>query len=267
MKYLQEKLSICLLIYLIYGFNFSFGQKEDTIYVVGRVRDKSTKQTLPYATASLYLRQDNEELIEIDRFQTDASGTYKFYLSFDKKYLVVGNFVEDNLYLYCSSIGHSPSIQYLTNDIPVSTHELWHETEKGLIVELERNIYLELACNYSGGPFLIKPLYFEEKGSEILTDNENELYRWVDFLMKEPNKYIQINGYCDEAEVANADLAYELGKNRALSVITYLVEHGISPKRLSWESYGSKEMAYRPAIYDWQYRQNRRVEFRITKVK
>jgi peptidoglycan-associated lipoprotein len=80
----------------------------------------------------------------------------------------------------------------------------------------------------------------------------------ADWLQANPSETVMIEGHCDERGTTVYNLA--LGERRANIVRTYLVNLGVSPRRLGTVSYG-EEKPLDPAPTEAAYRINRRAQF------
>ncbi|MCV2885543.1 peptidoglycan-associated lipoprotein Pal [Aestuariibacter sp. AA17] len=84
-------------------------------------------------------------------------------------------------------------------------------------------------------------VYFDFDRSAIRSDAYPILDKHADFLIKNPNQKIVIEGHCDERGTPEYNIA--LGERRAKSVETYLVNAGVNPSQLSVVSYGEEKPA------------------------
>jgi outer membrane protein OmpA-like peptidoglycan-associated protein len=115
-----------------------------------------------------------------------------------------------------------------------------------------------------GNVFVIDSLVFASSSFQLPTtgkgiDNLNAL---VTYLNENKNIGVTINGYTDASGIEDNNKI--LSENRAKVVYDYLIKQGISPERLVYNGYGSKNPIATNA-YLWGRDQNRRieVEFRI----
>jgi len=108
----------------------------------------------------------------------------------------------------------------------------------------------------SKGP--LGPIYFDYNSADLQQSAIETLNRHAQYLMDNPDVYVQIEGHCDERGTYQYNLA--LGERRAQSIRKYLAGKGVDPNRLYTISYGEE----RPAVEGtgeaaWQA--NRRGEF------
>ncbi|MEZ5315391.1 MAG: OmpA family protein [Chlamydiales bacterium] len=81
----------------------------------------------------------------------------------------------------------------------------------------------------------------------------------ADYLIKNPNIYLFIEGHADERGAASYNLA--LGSRRSNSVRTFLIENGVNPDQLFTTSYG-KERPLAMGHDEKALAKNRRAQFK-----
>ena len=82
------------------------------VSVHGIIRDKNTKLPIEFATAILYLYEDDNTITVVDTFFTDQSARYEFPLKVDNRYKVLGNAPE-----------------YLANEEEFDTYDIMDDTD------------------------------------------------------------------------------------------------------------------------------------------
>ncbi|MBY0425059.1 MAG: OmpA family protein, partial [Cytophagales bacterium] len=105
--------------------------------------------------------------------------------------------------------------------------------------------------------------YFDFGKSEILPESFDELNALVETLKDAPKAKIEIAGHTDAVGKDEDNL--KLSQDRANSVVTYLVQHGIFPDRLVAKGYG-ETVPVATNDTDEGRALNRRVEFKILKI-
>jgi len=85
----------------------------------------------------------------------------------------------------------------------------------------------------------LKPIYFDFDKSFIRDDAKDMMKTNAAWLKAHPNVKIRIEGNCDEKGTKEYNQA--LGQRRATSAEKYLVDLGISSKRISLISYGKEK--------------------------
>lgn len=207
------------------------------ISVHGFVRDKNTKQVIPFATVTLFLVSD-DGLIPLDTFQTDQTGLYKFPLEQGNDYKLVGNAPE-----------------YLANEEFVST--------KGVntSIELERDIDIFLERIEIDKPIVLQNIYFDFDKADLRPESKTELDRLVKLMKDNPTIVIEIGAHTDTngSEEYNIKLSWR----RAESVVKYLIDNGIESERIIAFGYGESQPLVYPELSDADEQLNRRAEFRI----
>ncbi len=105
--------------------------------------------------------------------------------------------------------------------------------------------------------FSLRPVYFEFNSPDLRIADIPYIHEVIDYLRKNENKKISVEGYADGAGTvkANTDISFA----RAERVKDYLVKHGINKKRIKTAGHGFIKEA---PLDTSQY--NRRVEFVIT---
>jgi len=106
-----------------------------------------------------------------------------------------------------------------------------------------------------------KDINFEFDKFNLRPDARDILKRLADWLTKNKNYAVLIEGNCDERGTTEYNLA--LGERRAKEAMKYLVELGIDGKRLKTISYG-KERPLDPGHNEEAWAKNRRDHFVVT---
>lgn len=211
------------------------------ITVQGLIRDKVSKQPIPFATAILYEYQPDDSIIPIDTFETDQSARYLFPLRWQKQYKILGNAPE-----------------YLANEEDVSTIGIEGDAT------LEKNIDIELEPIVIDRPIVLQNIYYDFDEYYLRPDAVQELNELIDLLNQNPNLIIQMGSHTD----SNGTEQYNdgLSNNRAKAAVRYLVENGIDPGRLSWFGFGESQPLVFPENGPEDEQANRRTEFRIISI-
>lgn len=113
-----------------------------------------------------------------------------------------------------------------------------------------------------GASVSLHDVLFKQSTSELLPESNDELDMVVDFLKYNPTVEIELEGHTDNFGSKEANL--KLSQERVDVVKKYLTAKGISARRVKGIGYGgTKPIA--PNYNEEGRRQNRRVEFKITK--
>jgi len=107
---------------------------------------------------------------------------------------------------------------------------------------------------------IFQNIYFDYDSYDIKKEEIEILKKIGDYLIKNPEIMVLIEGHCDERGTREYNLV--LGEQRALSVRNFLINLGVSSKRLFTVSYGEDK----PAVLgsnESAWAKNRRCEFKI----
>jgi len=108
----------------------------------------------------------------------------------------------------------------------------------------------------TSGPML--PIYFQYDSSKVEGEQVSRIEHNGDFLKKNKEKKIRIEGNCDERGTREYNLA--LGERRANAAKKYLIKLGVEAGRLSSVSWGEEK----PLVFgqdEQSWAQNRRADF------
>jgi OOP family OmpA-OmpF porin len=106
-------------------------------------------------------------------------------------------------------------------------------------------------------------IFFDVDKFDLKSESFTELQEVIRVLVQNPQMVIEISGHTDNTGSAAHNI--ELSKNRAASVITYLVGKGIERMRLSSVGFGSSQAAETNETPEGRAL-NRRIEMKILKV-
>jgi peptidoglycan-associated lipoprotein len=107
---------------------------------------------------------------------------------------------------------------------------------------------------------IFKNIYFDFDKYDIRPDAAETLKKIGEYMLKNTDIKILIEGHCDERGTREYNLV--LGEQRALSARKYLVVMGVSPKRMYTVSYG-EDIPADPGHNEEAWAKNRRCEFKI----
>ena len=85
----------------------------------------------------------------------------------------------------------------------------------------------------------LERVYFDFDKSDIKSEYKKTLESNADWLKKNKDAKVSVEGYCDERGTEEYNIA--LGHHRAKSTKDYLVSLGVEGKRLSTKSYGEEK--------------------------
>jgi outer membrane protein OmpA-like peptidoglycan-associated protein len=86
--------------------------------------------------------------------------------------------------------------------------------------------------------YRLEKVYFDANMYTVKPESEPELYELYEFLRKRPDVTIEVGGHTNNAMWPNDAFAMELSTNRAKAVANWLIEKGISSKRVQYKGYG-----------------------------
>jgi peptidoglycan-associated lipoprotein len=104
----------------------------------------------------------------------------------------------------------------------------------------------------------LQPVYFDYDKSQLRTDALSLLAHNVEWLKAHPKASVRIEGNCDEHGTVEYNQA--LGQRRSVSAKKYLIDGGISPRRITLISYG-KERPQCTENSETCWQKNRRDDF------
>ena len=115
-----------------------------------------------------------------------------------------------------------------------------------------------------GAKMILKNIYFDTGKATLKPESFTELNRVVQFLKDNPSLKIEVSGHTDN--VGTMALNKKLSKERAKSVVEYLIGNGIDKGKLHYEGYGY-DQPIAPNTTEEGRSMNRRVEFKIISTK
>jgi peptidoglycan-associated lipoprotein len=108
----------------------------------------------------------------------------------------------------------------------------------------------------------IENIYYDFDKYELKEESKKELDKLVNILKETPQVEIVINSHTDEQGTDEYNL--KLSEKRSQSVVNYLIEKGIDPKRLQSKGYGESQPLIKNAKTEEQHAKNRRTTFQVT---
>lgn len=112
-----------------------------------------------------------------------------------------------------------------------------------------------------GETVVLRNIFFDTGKFDLRPESEVELHKLAELLHRNPGMKIEISGHTDN--VGTLDYNLVLSRNRARSVLQFLVKSGVDGGRLTYEGYADT----RPIdtnLTEQGRANNRRTEFRIT---
>lgn len=179
-----------------------------------------------------------------------------------ERYITIGNFmpIEQSGFGMSDSLTQLlPGAYYYIDDVRVECLNCKSpETDESNI----DSVYLtQQQSKFSvGSTFILNDILFEFDKSTMLQQSYSDLMRLYILLRKHPHMRIEIRGHTDNKGTDSYN--QRLSEKRAQAVANYLVEKGISERRIHYKGYG-KSLPIDNNDTEEGRAKNRRVEFKI----
>jgi len=218
----------------IFSFNLDRGlQPQPVTYVKATVRNKKTQEPI---AANIELVNLNSKFEKSRLQKADENGEVMLALPLRRNYAFN---VSEEGYMFYSQSMQLADANTLTDPIILD-------------IELEP---IEV-----GAQMELYNIYFETDSFRILPQSEPELQKLVTFLKNNKELHVEIQGHTDST--GNPESNLELSKQRANSVVEYLVQNQIALNRLEYEGYGDTRPIADNETAEGR-RQNRRTTIKI----
>ncbi|MGF1637527.1 MAG: OmpA family protein [Cyclobacteriaceae bacterium] len=169
----------------------------------------------------------------------DSAGYYEYYLSYNHEYT-----------LNVSAEGHQKNFNQ------IRPKDIQHSG----VITLDIFLQPQLKANQV---IRLEKLIFEQGKSAITVSSNQELNRLVSIMKEHPKMQIQLEGHTDWR--GSKKLNHKLSQDRVLAVKSYLVNYGVSSKRIKTKAFGGSDPLTREQSLEAS-EINRRVEVRILKL-
>ncbi|MBN2890888.1 MAG: PorP/SprF family type IX secretion system membrane protein [Bacteroidales bacterium] len=199
------------------------------ISLVGKITDVKTNEPIS-AKIELYNNTTDELVASI---QSDADGNYSLNIPLIQNFSV--SVSADNYFFQTDNF----DVDFLT-----------FQNEKNFALQP-----LEV-----GASIILKNIFFDTGKSDLRTESYTEINRLIFVMVQNPTLNVKISGHTDNTGTDVFNL--QLSKDRAQSVVNYMVSKGIKADRLKAEGYGSSRPIDTNAT-DEGKQNNRRVEAEI----
>ena len=253
-EYVQARLIEKLVVGQEYYFEFYVMKKENSLEInnisLGFSTEKISEKNEDCLNVEFLI--ENKKIVESNqRGWTKVAGNFKAESA--SNFMLLGNFHTDKQTVSKRS---SNSLNYayyyfdkvLIKKIPPILEVPEEESElTDLLIE-------------EGKVVQINNLYFDFDKADLHPRSFINLNKLVKILEENPNMHIRINGHTDSIGKENYNLY--LARSRAKEVISYLVNKGIDPIRLSYKTYGSTHPIASNETAEGRAK-NRRVDFII----
>ena len=214
-----------------------------------KINKKITQTTSTYYTPQVVNNHDNV-LIDTKGWDT-ISG--EFIAKGGEEYLTIGNF-------FPASHSNVIDLDSLTYLLPGAYYYIDDVTLYCLTCKPPYNPPKDTTKYKVGSTFVLKNIFFEFDKSNILQQSYKELQQLIELLTENPNMKIEIGGHTDDK--GTIEYNQRLSENRANAVVKYLINKGISEKRLKYKGYGELHPIDTNETEAGRFN-NRRVEFKI----
>ncbi|OPZ97567.1 MAG: Outer membrane porin F precursor [Bacteroidetes bacterium ADurb.Bin408] len=139
-----------------------------------------------------------------------------------------------------SDINQVITRMYLLKKPKPTLEEIEYIVEEVTVDSIPKPLYFEEISDVKlGDKIILKNIFYDFDKSTLRPESIKELENLLAFLNKRPTLRIEISGHTDNK--GSARYNKKLSEDRAKSVVTYLVEHGIDPARLEAKGYGFDE--------------------------
>lgn len=218
----------------LYSFElYKEARPQVVTYIKGTVYDKNSGTKLD---AQFELTNLKTGVVAIESFSNKTTGEFLVCLPANHDYALT---VSKDGYLFYSEnfnlTGENPSTDPVLMDVP--------------LIPLQ-----------AGAKVVMKNVFFETDRFDLLEPSKVELNKLADLLAKNPKLKVELGGHTDN--VGKDDYNLTLSENRAKAVMTYLVENGIAPERLTYKGYG-KTQPVDTNETEAGRANNRRTEFKV----
>jgi hypothetical protein len=221
----------------IYSFKLYESIRPDPVaYLKGKVSDKETGQPL----VGVY------ELINLSTGRTVINNNTDMY----------GNF------LVCLPSGYNYGLNVSRKGYLFYSENFMFEGQHTVLEPYLKNI--KLSRLKVGEKMLLANVFYKVDSWQIENESLSELNKLCDLLKENQQLKIEIGGYTDATGTDEHNQT--LSEKRALSVVDFLIEKGISPERLKYKGYGNKSPVGNNITIEGR-KLNRRTEVQIIENK
>lgn len=217
-------------------------KNDPTFNLSGKVTIKG--KGIPFEGVTIMLFDETNDILNAKTsIITDKRGEYKIKLKPNTEYIVYGT--KEN---------------YFTQSVELTTKG--EKYSKNFVVDFElEQIVIEK-------PIVLENIYYDLDKWEIRADAAKELDKLVKLLNDNPTIYIEMGSHTDSRAGDRYNLV--LSDKRAKAAVDYLVFRGIDVNRLKYKGYGETKLVNRcknnVECSEEEHQQNRRTEFKVTKV-
>ena len=253
---------------------YSFTEEEPVEFkckqlITGEVRDKNTTEIVLGAKV---LIKDAEGNI-VEEVEVNDEGVFELAASCETAYTLEGSkegYTTQRKSLTTSNEADK-KIKLLillgTGDIleQVETPVVEEDKPEGLPEVLPEEIVKVRPSTYIVN---IEPIYFELNSSYLNKEAKRELDKVVDLMNRYPEMIIESGSHTDSRGIVGYNVW--LSTRRAKSTVSYIIERGVDPNRITGKGYGETQLINECSdnvdCTEAQHAMNRRTEFVIIKM-
>lgn len=193
----------------------------------------------------------NRVIIFMDQWNEIAG---EFTAAGGEKYLTIGNF---------NSFNHSSVVPTHAENAVLSGAYYYIDDVSVVCMDctVEPRATDTLPGPQKGEIITLHNILFNTDESVLLPQSYHDLHSLIELLNAHPTIKIELRGHTDNQGTAEHNR--RLSDDRAKAVATYLIEHGIDARRLTWKGFGKNKPIDTNETPEGR-RNNRRVEYIIT---
>ena len=180
---------------------------------------------------------------------TGMDGAFKFEVEGGTNYELIGE-----------KEGH------FTTRLPFTTVGKTIPQEQLVEMVTDTTFYQDLLLEniFVGKTIVLENIYYDYDEHFIRDDAAVELDKLVAVLRDNPQISIELSSHTDAR--ASNEYNQKLSQRRAEAAVTYLIESGIDPARITAKGYGEEKLILMNAMTEEEHQVNRRTEFQVTKI-
>ncbi len=110
-------------------------------------------------------------------------------------------------------------------------------------------------------PIVLENIYYDLNKWDIRPDAEPTLDSLVTILEDNPEIFIELGSHTDSR--SDDDYNMDLSWKRARSAVTFIINKGINPARITARGYGESQLIVQEAQNEEEHQRNRRTEFKV----
>jgi outer membrane protein OmpA-like peptidoglycan-associated protein len=238
--------------------------------ITGEVRDKNTTEIIQGAKVSI---KDAEGNI-VEEVVVDDEGVFAIPVNCETAYLLEGK-----------KEGYTTQKKSLTTSneadkkikllILLGTGDILEQVEEPVVVEEAKpeglpEVLPEEIVKVRPSTYIvnIEPIYFELNSSYLNKEAKRELDKVVDLMSRYPEMIIESGSHTDSRGIVGYNVW--LSTRRAKSTVSYIIERGVDPSRITGKGYGETQLINECSdgvdCTEAQHAMNRRTEFVIIKM-